>query len=34
MKEMLIAGAVAAGFVAVVLIIRDNMPKASFSFKK
>lgn len=34
MKEYLIAGAVTAGLVAVVLIVRDNMPKASFSFKK
>lgn len=34
MKEYLIAGAITAGLVAVVLIVRDNLPKGDFKFTK
>ena len=34
MKEILTAAAITAATIAVVLIVRDNLPKGSFSFKK
>ncbi len=34
MKEILTAAAITAAAVAVVLIVRDNLPKGSFSFSK
>lgn len=33
-KEVIIAASITAALVAVVLIVRDNLPKGNFSFKK